>query len=243
MANQPKGGGTNIQPDFNIFLAIFFNLVIVVILGIFVLPQSSSSCITPLASRLSWGCIIVIIAHIFWRSFGQIIKQQTGDSVDLKFIKIPVGVLYSILDQLNFKQIPNLLFGIISIIIALIVAMILSPVSPFRVDDGIYPLIQGFTVQHTGKIEHLNFGDPLNIEPNQRIRIEVLFEEQGNFICKWSANQGELVTTGKNGCATFYNLSFGEKLSTLTVTVNHSCVDRQATASVPLILQTSTPKP
>lgn len=216
-------------------LVVFFNALIVMTLVLML--ANTPPCVSPIAHGLSVAVLLVLFAHVIWRSFHKEIRQMDGNlNLGILKIDIPIRGLAALLDKLHPWVLSDIaLWGLAIVLGGIAWGLGLSVFSPFPIIEPT-PLIQSFSVRDRS-------GSPQVYPPDQVIEIkngQLLFVAaegvSAKVLCTWSsAVKGPLSL--EPGCSVQYIAPLTGNMDMLTVQVQSHCKTRSTFASLQMIIQ------
>ncbi|HEY4690721.1 MAG TPA: hypothetical protein VIK33_15505 [Anaerolineae bacterium] len=208
-----------------LLIILFFNALIAGLLGIISNGQNATSCVHPIASLLGQGSVLLILLHVFWRTFR---PHIASDEINVFIFKVRVRAI----DELHPWRLSNTAAWSLAFA-AVMAAWILglSILSPFRRPEAT-PVIQGFYVG--GETTPYKSGDVIQIDAHGRVRVEAILD-QANAECTWSTLRGTLLPS--TGCSVLYSPPINGGSDGLTVHVQSPCQTRTALASLNITVQ------
>ncbi len=210
------------------WIILFFNLVILMTVGLLFGSRIPSGCVSSAGVGFSAAIVTLELFHLTWRFLRDSLPADLA--IQIGPIKIPIGPLARLLDRLHPWTLSDPVLLIQAFAFFMIAGILWFPASsPFSTDY--VPTIQDFLVHHTdGQTHHYPPGDLLQIKKATMVLVEARTSAQPGISCAWSTTEGNLLPAG--GCATQYSTSITGNRDTLAVLVKSPCKAYQTFAGL-----------
>jgi|GEM_PF-2162719 len=206
--------------NLNIWIRLFFNVVLWVVLYFLWLPQFPTPyvpCVIPQASAASLGTICIVIFHLFLQTFGPLVGR-----INIRFAVVAFDDIIDLIKNLLlWSKSDTLSWGIALLLIAVSVYVGHTSLSPFSIKNP-PPNILDFSITNTDEtIIRTRAGDSIDIVQNEIIFVEAMVADKIDTVCEWMATSGTLANG--DGCATRYSPQTGIDRASLTVLAKTVC--------------------